>query len=729
MCCSGPPAHIEVPSNTAADKNPGLIAITAPVPVKATWVPSSKGLQKARVEAASFIPFTDSVFDVQAMHPLAAAPDSSLLDLYSLPSVALDLKTLPVKKVKPEIVLLGRPLKVKAGLPLVEDKFAKGLMEMGQDQGLPGTAVSSLLQDSAGRLWMATDNGLSVFNGEYIYTWLKRSGLSRDRKNTVCLDKKGHIWAAGNGVDEIIPEEGIVRHYGKQQGLTTNSAASAMTDSKGRICILSNEGLDILDPAEQTVIHIGKNEGLAVSLYINRMIEDHEGRLWLAGNGGGVSIYDPARKKLYTLTDKHGLSNNDIRSIIEDKNGAIWMGGWNGGVDCFDHKRGVFYHLRRKHGIAFHYIHSLLQDHNGKMWIAYLGAGVDIYDPVKRAISHIYGKEGIAKSNSLCLLETSDSCVWIGTNGGGVIKYDPSIGDIYNYESRWWYTQQPIRALLEDNEKRIWLSTSGEGIDIYDPGKRSICHFLMGTDWTDAWQNILVDDGRGHILMGSDSRFSCYDKKTNKIVSWGEDEGLIHNGIKAISLSGKDIMLGTREGIDKCDSAVAGFMHLNAPGDPCTAQVTCMTRDQNGNVWAGTYNAGVFMFDPKTSMLSHFSKAQGFGDSPVECIMAGHDNNIWVGTLGDGLKKIDQRSFHLSSFTLESGLADMAVTSLVEKNGKIYAGTGKGLSVIPENGGSGGIRNYGKQQGFRTRDFNTGAAIVSREGTIWWGIGDMLSIY
>lgn len=419
--CGGPPKPVPFPANEDEFPQPQTQKIKMPEANKTSWLPSFREKKPARVSKVTYEYAKDSVFRLEAFQTMHQPIDSNIIKLEDIPSTPLAFISLKKNKIHPSIIQLGQAQKNKVERASVESIFTKGILELGQDQGLPGTSVKSIVQDKLGRLWMSTDNGVCVYNGESIYTWYKRQGMSRDVKNNLCIDKNGHIWAAGNGVDEIIPEKGIIRHYGKKEGLNTDRVVAVDIDSLGKIYISELNGIDIYDPVEKTSVYVGREQGMDPGLNINHVTVDRLGRIWAASNCGGINIIDAKSEKLYHLKDKQGLGNNDCRSIIVDRSNKIWMGNWYGGVDYYDPATGSFLHLRLKHGLSMLYINQVMQDSKGHILISNLDRGLDIFDPLKRKFCHLYGKQGVVKSTVFCTFEDNENRVWFGTNGAGVL--------------------------------------------------------------------------------------------------------------------------------------------------------------------------------------------------------------------------------------------------------------------------------------------------------------------
>jgi ligand-binding sensor domain-containing protein/serine phosphatase RsbU (regulator of sigma subunit) len=726
--CQGPPGSVPFPKDQREFPPALAVPIKIPPAKKMNWVPSGREKKPAHRGKLVMEYSKDSSFQMEAFQPLRQALDSNIIKLEDLPSVPLSLKDLQKKKIHPSIVQLGHAHVVNAGKPVVESVFTKGILEFGQDQGLPGTEVHGIVEDKLGRMWFSTDNGLCMFNGESVFSWYKKQGLSRDLKNNLCIDKQGHIWAAGGGVDEIIPEQGIVRHYGKKEGLTSDRVVSVDIDTTGKLYINQVEGVDIYDPVAQTCIHIGEKQGLAIGLNIHHTIMDHVGRIWIASNCGGVSIIDPASEKMYLLKDKNGLGNNDCRTVIADRENKIWMGNWYGSVDCYDPETGVFLHLRQKHGLKFSYIYDLMQDKKGLIWISYLDYGIGAIDPKTRKMLHLYGKKGVVKSTVRCAFEDSEERLWFGTNGAGVLRYDPYNGDINNYNTQWWPAHTPILALMQDSSGLIWLSTNGGGSCTYDPVTSRAVRMNHGPDWTNAWQMDMRDDGKGNIYFCNDYKVLKFNLRTLSYANWNEKNGLPYEGVRSLLLERDHLLLGSTQGLIKFDIEKEDFYVLRSKNDSLQIAISCLYRGKNDKVWMGTYNSGLYLYDLKSSSVTHFSKAEGFG-SYIYCITEDVNGRLWVGTGGTGLKILDLNNATVRTIDASNGLAEMTVLSLLFKDDQIYAGTARGLSIVDLSSNDMTIRNFGKTQGFRTSDFNPRAVLAAKDGSIWWGIGDMLTIY
>ena len=84
----------------------------------------------------------------------------------------------------------------------------------GMEEGLIDHQVTDLLLDRAGNLWVATQCGLSCFDGNVFHNFTTADSLPSDRIRCLFEDRQGHLWIGTDG--------GVV-HYDGRHFQTINS--------------------------------------------------------------------------------------------------------------------------------------------------------------------------------------------------------------------------------------------------------------------------------------------------------------------------------------------------------------------------------------------------------------------------------------------------------------------------------------------------------------------------
>src|ERR1700712_2847193 len=89
--------------------------------------------------------------------------------------------------------------------------------------------------------------------------------------------------------------------------------------------------------------HLGTAEGLS---QLNPMciLQDSRGFIWI-GTADGLNRYDGYKFKIFRndVKDTTSLGNNYVQDIIEDKDGNIWVATIGGGLNKYDRKTNRFH--------------------------------------------------------------------------------------------------------------------------------------------------------------------------------------------------------------------------------------------------------------------------------------------------------------------------------------------------------------------------------------------------
>lgn len=73
------------------------------------------------------------------------------------------------------------------------------------------------------------------------------------------------------------------------------------------------------------------------------------------------------------------------------------------------------------------------------------------------------------------------------------------------------------------------------------------------------------------------------------------------------------------------------------------ARVWAINGDDNGKIWIGTGDAGVWCYDGKN--LTNYADEKQFGGHPIETIYKDKKGTLWFGTNGGGVYKFNGKTF------------------------------------------------------------------------------------
>ena len=192
------------------------------------------------------------------------------------------------------------------------------------------------------------------------------------------------------------------------------------------------------------------------------------------------------------------------------------------------------------------------------------------------------------------------------------------------------------------------------------------------------------------------------------------------------------IWFSSHDGLHRYD----GFQYKSWYHDPQNANSLsssyiewCLV-DKNNNLWVGTYEAGLNLFDRKTETFTRFvhepNRLTSLSNNLVTCMVQDNVGNIWVGT-EDGLNRLDPVSKRFTRFIHDpkdpkSVGAKNIKSLLIDQNGILWVGGGgtNSLSLSRYSPGNSTFTRFDLNLGN-----NPGNAIMALEedskGQLWVG--------
>lgn len=138
--------------------------------------------------------------------------------------------------------------------------------------GLQREIINSLLIDKSGSIWIATDKGVSVFDGINWTTYTDEDGLANNFVLDIAIDSAGNKWfGTFDGVSEF--DGTSWTNYTMQDGLAGNLVMSIAVDLKGNKWFGTGDGISEMK-ADIVSSATGKTETDSVFLYPNPVTDN-----------------------------------------------------------------------------------------------------------------------------------------------------------------------------------------------------------------------------------------------------------------------------------------------------------------------------------------------------------------------------------------------------------------------------------------------------------------------
>jgi len=688
----------------------------APPVTKPLKFSGTKKIDWAGIKPVSVQPFVDKFdtskfpvqsYDTSGFKPVKSPVEETKFDYNSLPKKDFDIYKLPDHKLGFKTYLLPPPLLIKAGPPGIKNVHFS-VHELAGIPELKHARVVKVFTDRDGFLWIATTDALYRYDGENL--WLYITIRSSHYIYVMAQDEQGRIWMneQQNGIDCMDIKKGTLIKTGPGNGLIGSNVVRIFPDKQQRMWLISSKGgVNILNPKTMTVKWLDASNGLANTRGTD-VNGDDENNIWIPTDKG-VDVIDLKNKKIRYLNTTNYLKEKTITAVIQDHEKRIWLTGYNGSVSIIDFTKGNIQSGKDTRTWD-------LYQFNNDVWKV-LEYGVEDVDTKKNMALVLKTANGLDDSSVDNLARDKDGQVWIGTdNGLNMVSDEKStiehLGKIL------------VSSLAEDKDRLFWLGT-GKGIDIINRKTKTSRHFTIHRGPDDDSVST-INDINGSIFICSRKGLDIIDPSRTIVTHFGKEQGINNKKTQAVLVDGQGrIWIGGREnGIDVYDPVSKTVKHLGKPQGLSDNEVQDIKADTHGRIWISTVSGGVDVIDPDTWTLNNISFDYSF-----KPLMPDDKGNMWIGTnINSGLFIADLKSNTLINFSMPQGLIDPTVNSLLMRNGHVYAGTNKGITIItPPAGGINSkekweVESFGKNYGLnRLEPVQFLTDIITRDGLYCWG--------
>jgi PAS domain S-box-containing protein len=637
----------------------------------------------------------------------------------------------------------GEMLRVAPGKTITADfqvaPFRKGRWRRySTANGLPSSRVDDLQFTPDGALWLATQNGVSRFDGLKFTNFSKRDGLLDNRVFCIHPGRDGKLWfGTEEGACRFDPATGHFENFpGGTNGLTAGRVFDIEATPDGMLWLRTREGLTRFDGQSfrevPRVPRITLNPQLTKS---KALAVDHQGRVWTVTQNQDLWRIDGTN--IVQLTPADGLAGHNQDALHVALDGAIWFQEDDGyeGITRYDGQH--FESLPAAEMDAESIVTAIHTTPGGTVWLGHRFGGATRYDPVSRSFVRFGEKSGAPWSWVLNIQTGPDGALWFAT-AAGVYRYEEEtlvqytkadglpgdgvfLSTITRDGSLWFSSvnRTPFLARMEPAKSNHWEKRF---VNAADEGFQGITVYGMEPDAKGLWLGG-TPGGKGVFYYDSVAR-SGLEKpfreapgleslRTGFSLAFHLDAHNVlwvgkHNlGLYRVRL---DAIGEGKAAIEKVEAVTnrVGIIYEDAKGAIWTAEryggspisrlsgkavqyfstettdgglpsneVWSFQEDPEGNLYVGTA-AGLARYDGK-----QFRTIEGTSDRPVPggtvfSILRDREGVLWFASDG-GLYRFDGVTW--SSLDEEDGLGSLTVETVTQDcEGDYWLGTEKGLT-------------------------------------------------
>ena len=575
--------------------------------------------------------------------------------------------------------------------------------------GLTSDDVQCLYTDSDGFLWIGTKFGLSEFDGQnfrnFYFDPKNKSSLGGAHVLDIEEDKVGNLWVAieNFGLSKVNRKNHQFENFEIpfNKVIEERYINTVHIDDEGKIWVGTKTAINLFDPVTRKYVKAGVKDRNEI-LDIISILSDGQGNLWAATYEGEILYKKKGDKLFSTLTSipKIGIINqlqyDGGNQIFIASEYGIFEIQINDRLEKSSVKRASFY--KQPDNIS-----RIAKDSDGNIWMANKEKGLQIYFPASGYIQQL--------------------------NVSRLSPLDPGI-------TLW-------KAFMMDKEGGLWIG--GErGLFQYNNKNNqfSVYNAIAKFNTQFSFGNIIgIDGNEDQIITVSTQGISIYRKKENDFMLLEtakeiKNKNVVYNSIIGVS---KDLWwLSTNIGILELKRGSKSYSLTHAKRfekhpQLSNAEVFNISSNNDGVFWISTPKHGLFSYKINSAKFKVYNEVgsskykkdlhhtdyvavSGSGDVvvgyhyglalkkkdselfiPVQRLIdstidwsnlsvydACESNGYWwLATEGHGLWRLDFNQKKVVVYTMDDGLPSNAIISLLpNNNGKIVAGTSRGLSIF-----------------------------------------------
>jgi ligand-binding sensor domain-containing protein/two-component sensor histidine kinase len=582
--------------------------------------------------------------------------------------------------------------------------------------GLISNQIKNIYQDSKGRLYFTSVNGLSIYDGSRFMNYTSKNGLDLDIVNCIMEMDEDSIW--------IITNSGTINCLvkGKMKKLEIKGKPividKLIKDDNNVLYAASEQGLYKFQQNEFVKLPFfdlsGKDKSrflTFIASYGSYLLVQHDYSL-LSGEKHMLYLYDKRTQKIVSEAEK---------IIIVDKapDGRIWVSA-------------------EKNIMAL----DTSALNNGKLVLQDLPP---IYDKIKNLGGYFIS------------FDQGNNC-WLGDQSSNLLKIEPN-GRFTTFSTASGLSMSFINAIFLDKENVTWIATNNAGLNKLVQSNFSRTENPFGFSSFTYDLSYREDNDQLLLYSNKDSKLAVVKKEkvsilnidnTNEIERITETPhgffGTALNKIYKLNLKGNLLIpqviftdsthhIYSSSLVDKngnfivcCNNNITAIINGRVI---CSRQLNHFADqpalDSKGNIWVVTRAGELTMFYPdQNDAVNYLKQKKVFseelsGVSPRSIVIDKSDN-IWIGTRNHGIHVFAVNNGALVNqfiITTATGLSDDFTKHLAcDSKNNIWACSASGLDKLSIKNGVPVIENITKQNNIYQSVFK----VVIDNNDIAWGL-------
>ncbi|SDK56358.1 Signal transduction histidine kinase [Pedobacter sp. ok626] len=572
-----------------------------------------------------------------------------------------------------------------------------------QQDGLLSNRVTAIAEDESGRIWLGTNDGISLYDGDQITACPRTSNDSIFQPGKIIeikAFKHKMVIAGDNGIYEYDFSTNKYAVLIKSDQFNTSKGLAS--DVRGLIILCDN---NLYRLTMEKLIKIKKN------IYFNKIQVDAEGNLWGATFTTVVKCDNIGNQ----LSDFKFAENFDndllITSFYCDSKGLLWAGTKRHGIFRYDPVQDKF-KLQLPNPGQIQNVCSMAEDDSGRLWIGH-NRGIAVFDYINQYVEYrmlIENFENELNTTVCSIFKSSIGDMVLGTyfNGGFYLSKNDAWLNFLHVTNPDRASGIVVNNMLMSSKKELWVATNTIGINVYNEKLQITKRFSHQNSSINDNIISLCEDQAGNIWAGSESNgLYCLIDQGNQIKHYlynkNDKSSISNNRIFSIRNLNKDsLLIGTDGYINVYDKKQDRFSILLATSSTVN---DIIVKDQQ--IWVCCLNE-IICYDRLKKTKKIYTKKHANSARVQFHSMLFDGEKIILGTKNDYLYYIGKENILLPY--PGSNIVKSQINGLQkDTQGRYWLSTANGLYCVEKDHS---IKNIDVMWGLNTTWFNERSSYV-----------------
>lgn len=616
------------------------------------------------------------------------------------------------------------------------------IMTVSVSDGLSDSSVSCLFQDSQGRLWIGTWDGLNLYTGTTCRKFRYIPGNEETIPGAIIMsiaeDAEGMIWlATDGGICCLDPDRGTARTLAAGSSDRSRSADNVYylsVSGKGDLfCSSLGDGVYHYD-SRKDALELVASGGIYSEIRKIICLGDSSLLLYTSEKSAYKVTYSLDKAGRMSLSDAVRSHGEDVLYEMIDSGDELFLCGESGVIHTLEKSSGKEGRIVIPDSGA--QVTAVIRRPGGAVLVATAKPEVLSYSPETGAWSRF---DELSGYRLFCFCTGIENLLWCGTDGSGVVGLYSSENYVASVPSVDFCGKDvPVRAFLKTRSGDLFIGTKGSGVTrIAADG--TVSRLPKSPVQENNSVYALAETAGGDVVIGHDGiGISVYSPDSGLYEDVLPLDGRSFRSVYSIHVDAKNdcIWLGTYgyglvmlklEKRGGHYAIVKQHLYKNDKSDENSLGnngIFSIVPLPDGNLALGTRGGGVNIFNPKTGFFRRFHGAaaeSALVSDDVLSIAPDSDSVLWIGT-SYGLDRLTigrDGEYSFRSWTEDDGLVNNTVHGVIkDRDGLLWLTTSHGLaSFDPETET---FTGYSLNQAMQ-QEYSDGAYYMDSDGLIYAG--------